>query len=220
MAEKGIQVFQDLHLRSRSSSSSIRDSILAQVQEPWRHDSEREERLREHASEEEDVIVLVRATFDDIAESGLVLWQEHDDYKVSNIVPRNVGELGIANYNAILRDFVTRVAEPAARAGGFVIKLTSPNQTLEDWLDTKPATALRRFSRLANKSTGATHPMDRDRWYAFLMATHRASKRLDSDQLARWLVEVDGWSADRAQELAIDYEFALGLLEKYDQSHP
>jgi hypothetical protein len=75
------------------------------------------------------------------------------------------------------------------------------------------------FSRLANKSTGAAHPMDKKRWYAFLIAAHRASKRLDSDQLARWLVEVEAWSAGRAQDLAIDYEFALGLLEQYDQSH-
>jgi hypothetical protein len=219
MKEKNIEVFQDLYLRSSSSSSSIRDSILAQVQEPWHHDPSRENDIRLHASDEEDVIVLVRASFDDIDESGLVLWQEHCDYKVSNIVPRNVGELGIAKYNTILRDFVVRVAEPAAQEGGFAIELTSPNQTLEDWMDTEPATALRRFSRLANKSTGAAHPMDRERWYAFLIAAHHTSKRLDSDHLARWLIEVEGWSANRAQELAIDYEFALGLLVQYDQSH-
>ncbi len=220
MAEKNIEVFQDLYLRNRSSTSMIRDSILTQVQEPWCHDPDREEDIRSHASDQEDVIVLVRASFDEIDESGLVLWQEHDDYKVANIVPRNVGELGIANYNTILRDFVTRVAEPAALKGGFEIELTSPNQTLEDWLDTEPADKLRRFSRLANKSTGAAHPMDRERWYAFLIAAHCASKRLDSNQLARWLVEVDRWIPERAQELAIDYEFALGLLEQYDQSQP
>ena len=173
-----------------------------------------------HASNEEDIIILVRASFDDIDESGLVLWQEHDDYRVANIVPRNVGELGIAKYNAILRDFVTRVAEPSAQSGSFDIELTSPNKTLEDWLDTEPALMLRRFSRLANKSTGAGHPKDKERWYAFLIATHYASKRLDSDQLARWLVEVEGWAEERAHELAIDYDFALGLLEQYDQSRP
>jgi len=220
MVEKSIEVFQDLHLRSRPSSSPIRESILAKVQEPWRHDPEREEDIRVHASNEEDIIVLVRASFDDIDESGLVLWQEHDDYRVANIVPRNVGELGIAKYNAILRDFVTRVAEPSAQSGSFDIELTSPNQTLEDWLDTEPAVMLRRFSRLANKSTGAGHPKDKERWYAFLIATHSASKRLDSDQLARWLVEVEGWAEERAHELAIDYEFALGLLEQYDQLRP
>jgi hypothetical protein len=78
---------------------------------------------------------------------------------------------------------------------------------------------LRRFSRSANKSTGAAHPWTGARWYAFIIATHHTSKRLDTDQLVRWLVEVEHWSEDIAHELAIDYEFALGLLEQYDQSH-
>ena len=220
MTDKSVEVFQNLNLKSRSSASSIRDGILAQVLAPWHHDHEREEDIRRHASDGEDVIFLVRDEFDDVDESGMVLWQEGEGYRVSNIVPRNVSELGITKYNAILRDFVARVAEPAASSNGFDIVLTSSHQSLDDWLDAEPATALRRFSRLANKSTGAAHPMDRERWYAFLIATHRTSKRLDTDQLVRWLVEVEHWSEDTAHELAIDYEFALGLLEQYDQLHP
>lgn len=218
MTDKNIEVFQNLHLKSRTSASSVRASILAQVQGPWHHDLEREEDIRTHAVDDEDAIVLVRDAFDDVDESCLVLWQEGEGYKVSNIVPRNVGELGITKYNAVLRDFVAKLAEPAARVGAFEIDLSSSQQSLDDWLDTEPATALRRFSRLANKSTGTAHPMDRDRWYAFLIATHHASKRLDTDQLVRWLVEVEHWSEDTAHELANYYEFALGLLEQYDQS--
>ncbi|MCY1462220.1 hypothetical protein D9M71_799680 [compost metagenome] len=60
--------------------------------------------------------------------------------------------------------------------------------------------------------------MDQKRWFSFLISAHRASKRPDSEQVARWLVEVDGWSSEQAQDLAIDYEFALGLLEQYDNS--
>ncbi len=218
MTEKSIEVFQNLNLKGCLSASSIRAGILAQVQAPWHHDQEREEDIRGHASDGEDVIVLVRDEFDDVDESGMVLWQEGEGYRVSNIVPRNVGELGITKYNAILQDFVARIAEPAASSSGFDIELTSPHQSLDDWLDAEAATALRRFSRSANKSTGAAHPMDRARWYAFLIATHHTSKRLDTDQLVRWLVEVEHWSEDTAHELAIDYEFALGLLEQYDQS--
>lgn len=174
----------------------------------------------EGAADDEDVIVLVRAAVDDIDESALVLWQEADGYRVANIVPRPAGELGITNYNAILQDFLERVARPAAQAGGFEIELTSASQSLDNWLAPEPAAALRRFSRLANKSTGAAHPMARERWYAFLIATHRSTRRLDADQLARWLVEVERWSDEKADGLAIDYEFALGLLEQYDQSRP
>lgn len=160
-----------------SSASAIRTGILAQVQAPWHHDQEREEDIRGHASDGEDVIVLVRDGFDDVDESGMVLWQEGEGYRVSNIVPRNVGELGITKYNAILPDFVARIAVPAASTSGFGIELTAPHQSLDDWLDAEPAAALRRFSRLANKSTGAAHPMDRERWYGFLIATHHTSKQ-------------------------------------------
>ena len=222
MAEKkSIEVFQNLHLKSRSSASSIRTGILARLQAPWRHDSEREAEMRGAATDDEDVIVLVRAEFDDIDESALVLWQEEaDSYSVSNIVPRHVSELGITKYNAILQDFADRIATPAAQAGDFEVEMTSASRTLDDWLAAGPADALRRVSRLTNKSTGAAHPMDRERWYAFLIATHRSTQRLNADQLARWLVEVENWPAERAQELAIDYESALGLLEQYDQSPP
>lgn len=218
MSENSIDVFQNLHLICRSAGSLIRDGILAQVQAPWSHDPEREDDIRQGTNYDEDVIVLVRAAFDDIDESALVLWQEADGYRVSNIVPRHVGELGITRYNAILQDFVERVASPAAQAKGFEIELSSASQSLDDWLAADPAAALRRFSRLANKSTGAAHPKDRERWYAFLIATYQSPQRLDADQLTRWLIEVEHWSAEKAQALAIDYEFSLGLLEQYDQS--
>lgn len=216
MTDKNIEVFQDLHLRSRSASVSIRDLILTQIRSPWCHDAKREEEVKSYALDNEDVIVLVREPFDGIDESGLVLWQEEDGYRVANIVPRKVGELGITKYNAILQDFVSKVAEPAAKQDGFKVDLTSSRQTLEDWLEPAPAASLRRFSNLANKSTGAAHPKDEERWYEFLIEAHRASASLDPERLARWLSEVEGWSSEIASELAIDYEFARGLLQKYD----
>ena len=95
-----------------------------------------------------------------------------------------------------------------------------PSKTLEDWLTAEQATALRHFSRAANKATGAAHPRDRERWYAFLIAVHCNPKRLDTEHLVQWFVEVDGWSEERAHELASDYDFALGLLAQYDQLRP
>src|SRR6218665_1499895 len=76
MTDKHIEVFQNLHLKSRLSATSVRASILAQVQAPWHHDREREEDIRDHAVDAEDAIVLARDAFDDVDESGLVLWQE------------------------------------------------------------------------------------------------------------------------------------------------
>jgi hypothetical protein len=218
MSETSLEVFQDLHLRTRSASVSIRDLILSQLKAPWRHDLAREQSVKSYALHQEDVIALVREAVGGTDEVGLVLWQEEGGYRVSNIVPRKVGELGITKYNEVLQDFVMSVARPASAIGGFAVDLTSSRQTPEDWLEAAPAAALKRFSDLANKSTGAGHPRDQERWFEFLIAAHRTSARLDSTQLARWLTEVEGWSTETAHELAIDYEFALSLLEQYDRT--
>lgn len=218
MQKNDIEIFQDLNLRTTSASASIRNCILDQVKGPWRHDVKREADVKNNALGNDDVIVLVRDSFEDVDESGLVLWQENDGYRVANIVPRNVGELGIEKYNRILQDFVDQVATPAAVLGNFKVDLSPHWQGLNDWMDTNAIQALQRFSNMANKSTGASHPKDQERWFEFLIQAHRASKRIDSELLVRWLHEIENWPEDTAHELAIDYEFALGLLGQYDLS--
>jgi hypothetical protein len=220
MSVTSLEIFQDLYLRTQSSVDSIRDQLLVHVKAPWRHDVEREQNVKNFTLKSEDVIALIREPFNDIDEAGLILWQTDDGYRVSNIVPRTINELSITKYNAILQDFVARLAQPAATVGGFVVDLTPSQQTLDDWLDAAPAALLRRFSTIAIKSmgTGTGHPKDRSLWFEFLIAAYQTSARLDSDCLARWLSEVDGWPSDAAHKLAIDYEFALGLLEQYDDS--
>lgn len=139
---------------------------------------------------------------------------------MSNIVPLQAGELGYGKYNAILRDFEKRIAAPAARKADFEVKTTAARQSIDDWVPSKVADALRRFSAWANKSTGSAHPADRKRWLEFLVEAHAANAELGSDDLVRWLAEVEGWDDDHAYELAIQYEFGLELLSEYDRLRP
>jgi hypothetical protein len=218
MNESNLEVFQDLHLRSQSAFSDIRERLLATVKTPWSHCVEHEQKMKGYAHDAEDVIVFIREPFGEIVEAALVLWQEPTGYRVTNIVPRKVGELGTTKYNIILQDFVEKVARPASVEGVFDVDLSSSRQGLNDWVDDPVSELLKSFSALANKSTGASHPRDQERWFKFLIAAYLAPARLDSDQLVRWLSEIEGWSIDTAHELARDYEFALQLLEKYDNS--
>lgn len=218
MTERGLEIFQDLHLRARSAPASIREHVLAEVKAPWRHVPDREEEIKDYGTESMDVVALVREASPEAPAACLVLWQEANGYRVSNIVPIEVGELSIAKYNAILQDFVARIAKPAGSAGNFDVDLSRALQTLDDWLVGPAATALRRFSHLANKSSAASHPMDEERWYEFLILAHRCGARLDVDRLVRWLSEVEDWPIDVAHRLGNDYEFARGILEKYDGS--
>jgi hypothetical protein len=148
---------------------------------------------------------------------ALFLWSRAEGYEVTNIVPRNVGELGEHRYNIALRDFVERVATPAAAEAGFTVEITPANQGLDDWLPGDAADALRHFSSAANKATGSSHSMDRQRWFNFLLEAHRSHGSLNTHKLVRWLTEIEHWSDEKADDLAVQYEFALGLLDEYDR---
>lgn len=215
--ESGIEVFQDLYLRHAFGGKAIREAVLRHLSDHWVHRPEREEEMRDGALGTADVIALARETTK--RRKGVSLWmfEEPYGYKVSNIVPLKVGELGIAGYNDALKDFVGDVVVPAARDTGFEYELTSGFKSIEDWADSKTATALKRFSSLANKSTGRGHPLDEKRWLEFLIAAHLNGTGLDTESLLRWLIEIEKWPAEIAQELAFEYGLSRTLLSKYDE---
>lgn len=213
-----LEVFQDLVIRGpERDRAALRYALLARAVPPWQHDQSKEDDIAAHAGGDVDVIVFEREAGDGLPAAGLVLWSRPDGYEVTNIVPREVQELGYHGYNAILQDFIARLAEPAARHVGFSLETTAAEQTLDDWLSREAAEALRRFSALANKATGSSHPSDRKRWFDFLLQVHAGGQRLNTEQLARWLVEVEGWSDDKAHDLVVQYEFGLELLDEYVQ---
>ena len=88
--------------------------------------------------------------------------------------------------------------------------------TIDDIVSELVAKKLKIFSAVANKSTGAAHPLDRRRWMDFLVEAHRSETDLSPSMLRRWMCEVEGWSEDIASELTCDYETSRELLNYYD----
>ncbi len=215
--DEGLEVFQDLRLRGPEGWRSVlRHALLRGAAAPWRHASEKEERLAD-LQRGKDAMVFERAEDEEADAAILFLFWLSDGYEVTNIVPLRPREFDYRRYNAVLQDFIRRVAEPASRAAGFSVEATEPRQSIADWLLPDTAEALRRFSWNARKSTGSSPPMDRDRWLAFLIRAHKDGRAMDATRLARWLIEVEDWPAHKAHALAIEYEFALDLLAEYDR---
>lgn len=215
---KRLEVFQDLSLSGPASSRrALRKALLKHTAPPWRHAEETENQLPTGTESESDILAFDRDASDSLPAATLFLWGRPDGYKVSNIVPLQIGELGYRKYNAILKDFERRIAAPAAEQAAFEVKTTAALQSIDDWMRPKVASALRRFSAAANKSTGSSHPADRKRWLEFLVEAHAARIRLGADELARWLTEIEGWDDGHAFTLAVEYEFALELLSEYDR---
>jgi len=95
--------------------------------------------------------------------------------------------------------------------------LTSDTRDIQDWVSTKTAMKLQQFARLANKNTGIGHPQDQARWFDFVVATHTEPTTLDSEILARWLEETEGWPEEKAYDLSLEYEYSRSLLKAYDE---
>jgi len=215
---KDIMVFQDLVLRGGPARlPNIRKILIDHATPPWRHAKEKEREISTDFGNS-DLIVFTREKSNEIETVALFLLSKDNNYEVTNIVPRDVRELGFEAYNAALQDFVKRVAGPACRDGKFQIEMTPEKQSLNDWVSSDIAESLRRFSNCANKSTGSSHPSDRKRWFEVLFAAHESHDHLDPDQLIRWLIEVENWPEEKAHDLAIQYEFGLDLLKAYDKN--
>ena len=214
----GIEMFRDMSLIvPPGATATLRTALIEAAVAPWRFDAERAEEIRRNAVSSEDVLLFRHDASDQLPAAGLTLWGRDGGYYVPNIVPLEARSLSYSDYNAILTDFVDRVAQPVCDRLGVGIELSSGSQSLEDWTVEDVATRLRRFSAAANKSTGASHPMDQPRWFDFLVASHRSGKELDVETLARWLREVDGWDEETAYDLAGNYQNSLALLTYYDE---
>lgn len=215
---KPLEVFQDLHLRGPAgASAALHQSLKDHAVAPWRFAAEKVEQLRA-MGEQGDALAFERAKTPGFESAGLVLLAADDGMEVVNIVPLEVSELNHRAYNAILEDFAAQVATPAAKATGYRVELSSSTLQLDDELPSGVLEALRRFSVLANKSTGASHPLDQRRWFDFIILAHREGVHLDATTLARWLSESEGWPEDGARELAGEYERARELLARFAAS--
>jgi hypothetical protein len=143
------------------------------------------------------------------------LMREHLTLELTNIVPQKVGQLTRRQYNSIV-DELAEISTPIAQQMHLELSVGSDRQELSDMLSSRAATALRAFSDLANKSTGSAHPLDRQRWFNFLILAHLDRSRLDTETLVRWLREESHWPEHEAAELGSEFDFARYLLEAYE----
>jgi hypothetical protein len=203
--------FRDLDFHGLEMDA-LADAIEQRLAQPWQRARDKEE----DPILNEKFRVFLRRGGD---EPGLLLFLATLDSMVyvSNIVPTEKSELSRNEYNAALSEFYEEYALPAAGALGGEARLGGDVIDLQADLGETAFGALVAFSRSANRSTGSSHPMDRERWFAFLVAVHRSDAYLSVDVLAKWLV-LDGWSESVASDLAIEFETGRDLLA-YAERH-
>jgi hypothetical protein len=217
-----MEKYRDLYIKvDPSNTAGLIASIDAALNSGWERDSGREEAEAREAINERELFYYV-CDKRGAREAALVVICRHnpETLHVSTVVPREMDELKYEQYNAILTDFNDNVLSRISASFPIAFLLASDELHIEDLMPKEAFEALRRFSLLANKASGSSHPMDRERWIVFLVTLHRSTHRLDSESLKRWLVEVEGWSDEWAHKLVCEFELAISVLKYADATRP
>jgi hypothetical protein len=218
-----MKVFRELEIRgARSELQKAIKEIENRLDDGWIRKHELEKQMLPLSGE---VYCFSHANTDERLVADLWLLYGDKSTKsslyVSNIVPKN-GELSIDQYNCVLEEFYEKLLKPVAESLGLEYQLTSDTEDIEDWvsknwISLETAEKLKKFSRLANKYTGSSHPVDQRRWFDFLIVAHKKRESLEANTLAQWLVS-EGWLDADADDLSVEYTFARSLLTAYDES--
>jgi hypothetical protein len=152
---------------------------------------------------------------------------------VTNIVPLEKSQLDINEYNKILDLFYKEViALYELRNEG--LRVEGPTSDIfepKNYISKEAIKKLELFCNAANKSTGSTHPCDRERWYDFICQTIEDDRIFDSDALYKFLKDEEywgkkpddfmggmgryAWSDEEAYKLACEYENNVEILQYY-----
>lgn len=188
--------------------------IESRLADGWSRDRKSEQRLPGDGGQSRFFLFSRRARGTQPAVK-LAMCAEGRRLSVTNVIPGDNGRLPRGDYNSILVEFYLKSLQPAAAEAELPLDLSSDEISLEEAFGWRAVELLRRFSKIANKSS--THPADRRRWMEFLIQLHsQPNRNYDLDLLAKWLIE-DGWSVDKTHELIDECEFARDLLRAYDQ---
>ena len=208
---------RELRLRfEQPRSEEFFRAVDAALPEGWRrdHGAERDVPTAGAAGREFYYYTCERR---DGREPALVAVYRRDalNFYVSNVVPRESNQLSVSQYNQVLQDFHDEVLSRVQTDVPVVFWLDTDQLRLEDLLPADVMARLRAFSAAANRSTGSSHPLDRERWFEFIVGLHRdgAAEKLSVHDLERWLVEVEKWPPQAVSKLAVEFEFAVALLE-------
>ncbi len=205
-----MKTFQNLYIELNNYSiDSFVEKLTQNCNESWQRDFEREENAKYFR---EKAFSFKYTGKNELPNAGLTLFEDEKGiWYVPNIIPIEMKELSIDEYNKLLVDFKKTLIEPAIQNTVITIKITEDKVSLDDVIDKEAVDALKRFSSLANKSTGNSQPDDKNRWFEFLVAAQKSENKPSFDLLKATLIE-QGWSEEFAYDLAFEFEHGQELL--------
>ena len=206
---------QDLWLTPVAGGlDALRDRLVQSLVPPW-SDPGVDDAAEQVRPELWSWFQLERAATPGLEAVRIVLHRMDADgeLKLTNLFPvHGSGRIEREAYNRVVRDFRDTVVRPLEREEVVRARLSDDAESFATWVGEDAVRALARFSLLANKSTGAGHPRDEERWNDFLLMALPARRPGFVGALEQVLVR-NGWSEDGASDLVI----AAEQIEAYER---
>ena len=147
------------------------------------------------------------------------------ELRIVNIIPLEKTVLSVDEYNAVLMQFYNDIIKPYIEAGT-ELDVLQPSDDIFNPLSVVTTGALKKlesFCSAVNKSSGASHPCDQERWLDFICQTVDDGRMFDASTLADFLQDVgywgkSAWREEQSHELASEYEDFCGVILYYKKT--
>jgi hypothetical protein len=211
-----LEVFRNFEITGEEPKlTTFLSQLSRRLPSGWKRNPSREKEIRHASGKDAKTFVFSIAPQDERPAANLFLMRSGHSLRITNIVPVEYGQLSKSQYNSFIDEF-SSAAVPVAESVGLNATMTPAQLDVRVLVGENTFRALKAFSDFANRTTGASHPLDRGRWLNFLISQHIEGARLDGDILTRWFIEEEKWPYSEAYDLGSQFEFARELLSAYD----
>ncbi|MDQ2798133.1 MAG: hypothetical protein M3Y13_00640 [Armatimonadota bacterium] len=202
-----MNIYQELIIEGKPEDLKRFLAEAQAVDHGWERDQEQEANLGK------EYVAFRKPETSHLPAAVLYLYGEPPEgrYQVANILPTDKNELSLQEYNRLTRSFYETCVQPYQDSYQLKATLTAEDTNFAETVSPPTFELLKRFSALANKSTGSSHPADRRRWLDFVASSIKNHDKIDTGLLSQWLVDEEQWPKEEASRLIRDYELAVDL---------
>jgi hypothetical protein len=209
--------YKDIYFTTNEPIGTILAAITASLSDGWERHEQGDRDFREIASDDAASHYFYCDKRNGRWAATVILSKtEEGKYYLSHVLPQedSPNPFEVDQFNAIADEFHDRFLLPLEKSGRIFILNFEGEIDLEVDLGTFVFGKLKTFSAAANKSSGSSHPCDRQRWLDFMIALDQSEAEVSAPIVKQWLIEKGGWSESAAQELCLEFELGMELLKR------
>ena len=158
-----------------------------------------------------------RAVVGDHPSCTLCIRREKDGHWIVQTIVPDEGQphqIPLAAYKAILNEFDSQIAEPAAQLVEGMTGIELSHYRLEDYFSQNAVGLLETFCQTSNQGDLGSHPSDQEKWMRFLLAAYDDGDEVHCDVFGNCLKTAEWWPEEDIRRLVHEYDFAMRLLQQ------